>query len=102
MISSQLELIFNQAIRRANALRHEFVTIENILLELVNEQSISDLIEQVDEFQPGGLKNISDELERFLNDENNFSILTDDEVEELGTQQFANDQLRAVVKTLAL
>ena len=96
MISSKLELIFNQAIRKANALHHEFVTIENILLELIDDEEITTVISQVDGVQSSTILAIKEDLERFLNNDENFSILSEEEMDQLANEQFANDQLRQI------
>ena len=44
MISAQLEVLLNKAIRRANNLKHEFLTIENVLLALLTDENIRKLI----------------------------------------------------------
>lgn len=97
MISSQLEYIFNQAIKKANLLSHEFVTIENILLQIISDIHIKEILSHIipEEIEFSKMKN---ELSSFLDNEDHFSILSKTEIDELSRQQFANEQLRAVAK----
>lgn len=94
MISTSLELILNKAIRRANVHRHEFVTLENVLLQMLDDQVVQEALRQcqID------LKELGKELEHFLLDDNNFSVLSENEVERLGKKQFANEKMREIAK----
>jgi len=95
MISNQLELILNKAIRKANDRRHEFLTLENVLLAMLDDEAVADVL------QDCGLKmeELRKELEVFINDDSNFSLLGPDEIEELNQKQFGNDQLREAARS---
>jgi hypothetical protein len=41
MLSQKLEMIFNKAVRKANERKHEFLTLENILLALLEDFGVS-------------------------------------------------------------
>lgn len=92
MISTELELILNKAIRKANELRHEFLVIENVLLALITDSSVANVLKKcgVD------LDQLSSELSAFLHDESHFSILDDESIQELADQQFANEEMKRV------
>ena len=40
MISQKLEQILNRAIKRANEKRHEFLTLENVLLSMMEDETV--------------------------------------------------------------
>ena len=44
MISPQLEVLLNKAIQRANKYKYEFLTIENVLLSLLDDETVSDVL----------------------------------------------------------
>lgn len=98
MISSRLEYMFNEAIRRANSLRHEFITIENIFLSLLQDKDIIGLLENFLGGEKAPLKEINEELNDFFKNDDHFSILSTGEIEELAQKQFANDELRSIAK----
>lgn len=94
MMSKKLEVIINSAIRKANILRHEFLTLEGILLAMMEDGQVQEVLEEcgVD------LQEVKTELAQFIEDEENFSILTDEEIEELSTSQFIDEDLRKMAK----
>jgi ATP-dependent Clp protease ATP-binding subunit ClpA len=92
MISTQLELLLNKAIRKANTLKHEFLSIENVLLALLSD----DLIRQTLIECGANIPELKENLTQFVDDAGNFSILTDEEIDELGKEQFANEDMRKV------
>ena len=90
MISAQLEILLNQAIKRANKLKHEFLTLENVLIALISDAQISQILKdtQVD------VEKLNEELHKFLNEPEHFSILDDSDIEELAKQQFDNEEVK--------
>ena len=92
MLNSSLESILNKAIRFANERRHEYISLENILYAMLDDDIIGDVFGQcgvdIDKFKK--------ELEDFLFVDDNFSILSDEAVRELSERQFANEQLRKI------
>jgi ATP-dependent Clp protease ATP-binding subunit ClpA len=94
MISSQLEIILNKAIRKANELKHEFLTLENVLYYLVDDQDVNSVLKDCG----ADTETLKSELLNFVNDKNNFSILTDEDIEELSKEQFANEEMRRIAK----
>jgi ATP-dependent Clp protease ATP-binding subunit ClpA len=94
MISSQLEQILNKAIRKANERKHEFLTLENVLLAMTDDEAVSEVLRDcgVD------LKALRKDLETFINEDTNFSLLTEEEIQELNRKQFGNDQLREMAE----
>ena len=45
MLSSELEFCLNEAFRRANELRHEFITVEHLLLALLDTPQVVEILE---------------------------------------------------------
>ena len=84
MMSNKLEMVFNHAIRKANELRHEYVSLECILWALVGDNDVVEVLEccNVD------LGELARDLENFLGEKNHFSILSDERIEELSREQF--------------
>ncbi|MCF8059720.1 MAG: AAA family ATPase, partial [Bacteriovoracaceae bacterium] len=94
MMSKKLEVIINGAIRKANELKHEYLTLEAMLLSMLDDEQVVEVIRSCD-VNP---KEIKTDLEEFLDTKENFSILSDGEVEELSKKQFVDDDLRNLAK----
>lgn len=94
MISNQLELILNKAIRKANERKHEFLTLENVLLAMLDDAAVVDVLQDCG----AKLDELRQDLEKFIHDDSNFSLLQDEEIKELNLKQFGNEQLREAAK----
>jgi ATP-dependent Clp protease ATP-binding subunit ClpA len=94
MISQQLEQILNKAIKRANEKKHEFLTLENVLLAMLDDASVSEVLVDCG----ASLSDLRKDLKVFLDEDSNFSLLTDEEILDLNKKQFGNEQLRSVAK----
>jgi ATP-dependent Clp protease ATP-binding subunit ClpA len=94
MISSQLEVILNKAIRKANELKHEFLTLENVLYFLIDDKDVTSILQDCG----ADTEKLKGELLDFVSDSNNFSILTDEDIEDLSKEQFANEEMRRIAK----
>jgi ATP-dependent Clp protease ATP-binding subunit ClpA len=94
MISHKLEFIFNIAIKSANKRKHEFLTLESILLALLEDQVVLSIFQHLDI----DVQSLEKELNTFLDETLNFSILSEAQIDELNKKQFVNDQLRNVAK----
>ncbi|OFZ66505.1 MAG: ATP-dependent Clp protease ATP-binding subunit ClpA, partial [Bdellovibrionales bacterium RIFOXYB2_FULL_36_6] len=94
MTSLKLEYIINEAIRKANKLRHEYLTIESILYVLLGDA----FVERVLISCGADIEYIKSALNDFLNDDANFSILSDNEIENLGKNQFADEKVRQIAR----
>lgn len=95
MISTQLELLLNKAIKKANELKYEFLTIENVLLAMMSDESVKKTLADC----AVNIQSLKSDLESFVEDPKNFSSLTDEEIEELGKEQFSNDDMRELAKS---
>lgn len=94
MISERLEKIFNLAIQEANKRKHEFLTMETMLFALLDDPVVKSVLEEC-ELKPSIL---SRDLQAFISDPSNFSILSEEEIEEMAKKQFANDEMRTMAK----
>lgn len=94
MISQKLEQILNRAIKRANEKRHEFLTLENVLLSMLEDQTVVEVLNDCG----ANLEDLKKDLAGFLNEDSNFSILSEEEIQDLNRKQFGNDQLREIAR----
>ena len=94
MISQKLEQILNKAIRRANEKRHEFLTLENVLLSMLEDETVVEVLSDCG----ANLGELRKDLDGFLAEDSNFSLLSEDEIEDLNRKQFGNEQLREIAK----
>ena len=94
MMSKKLEVIINDAIRRANGLHHEYLTLESVLLAMLGDEQVTEVLELCG----ADLIMIREELEAFIDDKANFSILNEEQIAELSKKQFVNDELRQLAK----
>jgi len=94
MMSKKLEVIINTAIKKANQLKHEYLTLEAMLLAMMEDSQVQEVIKACD----ADPVQIEDELRDFLSQEENFSILSQEEVEELSRKQFVDEDLRKMAK----
>jgi ATP-dependent Clp protease ATP-binding subunit ClpA len=94
MISQKLEQILNRAIRRANEKKHEFLTLENVLLAMLEDEAVIDILNECG----ADLNDLKKDLQSFLDEDSNFSLLSEDEIQDLNRKQFGNDQLREIAK----
>lgn len=94
MISQKLEQILNRAIKRANEKKHEFLTLENVLLSMLEDETVTEVLTDCG----ANLSDLRRDLSNFLEEDSNFSLLSDDEIQDLNRKQFGNDQLREMAK----
>lgn len=94
MISPQLEMILNKAIRKANEKRHEFLTLENVLLAMLDDATVAEVLRDCG----AKLDELRRDLEAFINEDTNFSLLGEEEIKELNEKQFGNEQLREAAR----
>ena len=94
MISPNLESILNQAIKYANERKHEFLTLETVLFYSLLDEEVQNV------FSECGVRieEIKKELGQFIENDSNYSLLSDEEIEELGAKQFNNERLRDIAK----
>lgn len=92
MMSKKMELIINMAIKKANQKRHEFITLESILFAMLDDEKVCDVLNScgVD------IEDIKEELKTFLETSENISTLSEEEVDRLGKEQFADEELRKI------
>ena len=94
MINAKLEQFLNKAIKLANERRHEFLTLENVLLAILEDEAVTEVLADCG----ANISTLKEELGGFLREDNNFSLLSPEEIDQLNKKQFGNDQLREVAK----
>ena len=94
MISQKLEQILNKAIKRANEKKHEFLTLENVLLSMLEDETVVEILNDCG----ANLGDLKKDLSGFLEEDSNFSLLSEDEIHDLNRKQFGNDQLREIAR----
>ena len=95
MMGHKLDNIFNLAIKRANKLKHEYLTLEEIFLTLIYDQNIQNILKScgADPIL------IIEELEQFIEDSKNFSLLSDEQILILNKAQFKDEVVREAAKS---
>ncbi|MEX1099905.1 MAG: Clp protease N-terminal domain-containing protein, partial [Bacteriovoracaceae bacterium] len=92
MISSQLEMYLNKAIKKANERKHEFLTLENVLLAILEDKTVNKVLDECGV----NLPLLKKDLEDFIDEDSNFSLLNDEEIQDLGKEQFTNEEMRKI------
>lgn len=90
MMSKKLETIVNSAIKKANELRHEYLTLEGVLWAMLDDEQVVEVLKNCG----ADVEKMRSELESFLLDEANFSILNAEQIQNLSEKQFVDDDLR--------
>ena len=90
MMGKNLDLIINRAVKKANQLKHEYLTLEEIFWSLLQDDQVKEILHQCG----GDVAEFEREIEVFLAQHDNFSILTPEQIETLATDQFASDEIR--------
>ena len=96
MMSKKMEMIINSAIKMANKLRHEYLTLEGTLYAMIcDDDQIFQLIQAcgVDPIE------IRTELEEFITSQDRgLSVLSPEQIEELSKKQFGDENLRNLAR----
>ena len=90
----RLEIIINSAVIKANILRHEYLSLEVMFKAILEDQEVRNILESC----KANLSTMEKELDSFIMDEGNFSILTDEKIEELSRKQFVDTELRELAR----
>lgn len=94
MVSKKLEVIINEAIKKANELKHEYLTLEGMLYAMLDDEQVVAVLDSCG----AEAQDIKRELEDFFKQDTNFSILSDDEIDVLGKSQFVDEDLRKMAQ----
>lgn len=92
MKSKRLENIINSAVVKANTLNHEYLTLECIFLFLLDDEEVQRVLEECG----ANIAELKTEIENYLLDTENFSILSDDDIAQLSKEQFADEEIRKI------
>lgn len=90
MISKKLESIINIAIKKANELKHEYLTLEILLWALLQDEHTLEVLRDCG----ADVLEMSNDIDSFLKDAKNFSILSVGEIDILSKEQFVDEELR--------
>lgn len=90
----RLEIIINAAVIKANLLKHEYLSLEIIFQSMLGDLEVRDVLESCG----ANLKEMETELDAFINNPENFSILSPDDIEELSKRQFGDEELRELAR----
>jgi ATP-dependent Clp protease ATP-binding subunit ClpA len=90
----RLEVIINSAVIKANILRHEYLTLEIMFKALLDDLEVRSILESCG----ADLIQMENDLDNFLSSEENFSILSDEAIEELSKKQFSDSELRELAR----
>lgn len=80
--------------KSANEHHHEFLTLENVLLAMLDDLDVNNVLKDCG----ASLPELQKELEKFVDDDSNFSLLSEEEIQDLNKKQFGNDQLRDIAR----
>ena len=90
----RLEIIINSAVIKANLLKHEYLSLEIIFESMLADLEVWDVLESCG----ANLKQMEADLELFIKDDSNFSVLSNEDIDELSKRQFADADLRNLAK----
>ncbi|MBC7715280.1 MAG: AAA family ATPase [Rhizobacter sp.] len=90
----RLEVIINSAVVKANQLRHEYLTLEIMFKSMLEDGAVRSILENCDVKIP----DMEKELDAFIAQDDNFSILSEDDVDELSKKQFVDAELRELAR----
>ena len=95
VMSKKLELIINSAIRTANKLKHEYLTLEAALHAMLksDEQVI-----QVVRASGASPEDVRAELGAFIESSEHLGVLSEGQVEELSKRQFSDEGVRKLAR----
>lgn len=94
MVDTDCENVFNQAMEFASSRQYEFLTLEIILLALIEDESIKKIIKRLN--LPS--ESLKIDLLNFLNDKKQFSILGLDRIKEIIIEQYGEEELKIMEK----
>ncbi len=90
MMSKKMDILFNMAIRKANQFKHEFLTLEWLLLVLLEDSEVVKVLVDCG----ANVEELKKELESFLAQNEHFSILNQEQIDRLASEQFADAEIR--------
>ncbi len=94
MLGHNLDYIFNIAVKKVNELKHEYLTIEAVFWAILHDNSISDLLNSLDV----NIETLKLEINSFFENQDSFSILTDEQISNLSKIQFESDDIRKIAQ----
>ena len=95
MENSELDKIISDAFKKTNTLKHEYIGLEIVFWVLLQNSGIVNLIEDLG----GDSSFLLEELNNFLNDDGNFSVLTDEVIKKLSLEQFESKEIQDIANS---
>lgn len=86
----RLEVIMTDAVALANALKHEYLTLELLFKAMLRDSEVCSILEECG----ADVANMKNELEGYFAEKENFSILSQNEIENLFNEQFSTKELK--------
>nr|BDT27248.1 ATP-dependent Clp protease ATP-binding subunit ClpA [Bacteriovorax sp. HI3] len=90
----RLEAIINSAVIKANILKHEYLTLEIMFKAMLEDGEVRNILESCGV----NLTQMEKELDTFITTEDNFSLLSEEAIEELSRKQFVDTELRELAR----
>jgi ATP-dependent Clp protease ATP-binding subunit ClpA len=94
MQSKRLEMIINSAVVKANQLHHEYLTLELLFLSMLSDDEVRNILKACG----ADVAKMEGELIDFINDQSNFSVLSEADIETLSEKHFSDVELRNLAK----
>lgn len=94
MQSKRLELIINSAVVKANQLHHEYLTLELLFLSMLSDDEVRSILKACG----ADVAKMESDLIAFINDQSNFSVLSQEDIETLSEKHFSDLELRNLAK----
>lgn len=94
-MSRKLETIFNESVAFANSLSHEYLGLEILLWSLLKDEDVRNVLKNCG----ADVTTIENELLDYFKKSENFSILSDEIIEELSKEHFQDEDVRKLAKS---
>lgn len=94
MKNLRLETIINSAVIKANILRHEYLSLEIIFKAMLEDLEVRNILESC----KVKISEMEKELDHFIQKTENFSLLSEEKIEELSRKQFSDTKLRELAR----
>ncbi len=94
MMGQEVNIVLNHAIRKANLLRHEYLSLEILLWAMLRDKNVSSLLEETGVI----VLELEKELEEHLLNSSSYSVITKEKVDELQKAHFLDEKIRQMAQ----
>lgn len=94
-MSRKLDVIFNEAVAFANSMSHEYLGLEILLWSLLKDDDVRTVLKNCG----ADVTTIENELLDYFQNPENFSILSEEVIEELSKEHFRDEDVRKLAKS---